>query len=149
MKLKAFQKTYIPSEKSLLEKKWFLADVKGKPLGQTATKIANLLRGKQKPFFTPQHDCGDYVVAINARHIRLTKNKMETKLYQWHTRYPKGFRQRTAKEIMEKKPEKILYDAVWGMLPRNKLRDHIIKKLHVFPDETHIHAAQKLQPIEL
>lgn len=141
-------KTYVPDEKSL-GKKWFLVDVKGKTLGATATKIADLLRGKQKPFFTPQLDCGDYVVAINARHIRLSKNKAETKLYQWHTRYPKGFRQRTAKEVLKKKPEKVLFDAVWGMMPRNKLRNHIIKKLRVFPDETHDHAAQKLQPIEL
>lgn len=140
--------TSVPNEKSL-EKHWLLVDVKGKTLGKTAVKIADLLRGKQKPFFTPQLDCGDYVVAINARHIRLAKNKAETKLYQWHTRYPKGFRQRTAKEMLEKKPEKVLFDAVWGMMPRNKLRNDIIKKLRVYPDETHEHTAQKLQSIEL
>lgn len=141
-------KTHTPTEKSL-EKRWLLVDVKGKTLGKTAVKIADLLRGKQKPFFTPQLDCGDYVVAINARHIRLAKNKVETKLYQWHTRYPKGFRQRTAKEMLEKKPEKVLFNAVWGMMPRNKLRNNIIKKLRVYPDETHEHTAQKLQSIEL
>ena len=148
MKLKQSQKTTVPAEKQL-EKKWFLVDVKGKTLGPTAVKIANLLRGKGKTFFTPEQDCGDYVVAINAKHIRLSKNKMDTKLYQWHTRYPAGFRQRTAKEMMAKKPDKILFDAVWGMLPRTRSRKHIIKKLRVFPEETHDHGAQKLQPLEI
>lgn len=148
MKLKQSQKTYTPSKKNL-EQKWFLIDVKEKTLGQTATKIADLLRGKGKPWFTPQQDCGDYIVAINARHIKLAKNKMDTKLYQWHTRYPGGFRQRTAREMLEKKPDKILLEAVWGMLPRNKLRNHLIKKLRIFPEEKHDHGAQKLQPLEI
>ncbi|MEK7171844.1 MAG: 50S ribosomal protein L13 [Patescibacteria group bacterium] len=148
MNLKQSQKTTVPAEKHL-DKKWFLVDVKGKTLGPTAVKIANLLRGKEKTFFTPEQDCGDYVVAINAKHIRLSKNKMDTKLYQWHTRYPSGFRQRTAKEMMEKKPDKILFAAVWGMLPRTKSRKHIIKKLRIFPEETHDHGAQKLQPLEI
>lgn len=148
MQLKTMQKTYVPNEKDL-EKKWFLVDVKGKTLGSTATKIADLLRGKKKLFFTPQHDCGDYIVVINAREIRLSKNKMNTKLYHWHTRYGAGLRTRTAKQIMERKTEKILYDAVWGMLPRNKLRKHMMKKLRIFPGLEHHHTAQSLQTIQL
>jgi large subunit ribosomal protein L13 len=148
MKLKASQKTHVPTQEEL-KKKWFLVDVKGKTLGPMATKLANAIRGKGKAFFTPQTDCGDFVVVINAKAIRLAGNKMETKLYQWHTRYPAGLRTRTAREIMEKKPEKILYDAVWGMLPRNKLRKHIMKKLRIFPGEEHTHKAQSLKPIEL
>lgn len=148
MKLKVIQKTHVPTQEEL-KKKWFLVDVKGKTLGPMATKIANTIRGKGKTFFTPQTDCGDFVVVINAKSIRLAGNKMEKKLYQWHTRYPAGLRTRTAREIMEKKPEKILYDAVWGMLPRNKLRKHIMKKLRIFPEEEHIHKAQSLKSIEL
>lgn len=148
MKLKPSQKTHVPSEKEL-EKKWFLIDLKGKTLGRTATKIADLLRGKGKPFFTPQLDCGDYLVVINAKEIRLAGNKMDTKKYYWHTSYPSGLRTRTARELLEKKPEKIIFDAVWGMLPRNKLRNKMIKKLRIFPGEEHGCKAQSPQPIEL
>lgn len=148
MKLKPHQKTHVPTSKELGQK-WFLVDVKGRTLGQVATKIANTLRGKGKSFFTPQMDCGDFVVAINAKEIRLAGNKMDKKLYQWHTQYPAGLRTRTAREIMEKKPTKILYDAVWGMLPRNKLRKHLMKKLRIFPGEEHTHKAQSIQPLEL
>lgn len=146
--LKQTQKTHVPSEKELV-RKWFLIDVKGKTLGSTATKIADLLRGKGKAFFTPQQDCGDFVVAINSKEIRLAGNKMDTKLYHWHTRYPGGLRTRTARQIMARKPEKILFDAVWGMLPRTKSRQHIIKKFKVFPGATHTHKSQNPTPIEL
>lgn len=148
MKLKSTQTTYVPSDKDL-EKKYFLVDVKGLTLGQTAVKIADLLRGKGKPHFNPQHDCGDYVVAINAKHIRLAGNKIDTKLYHWHTRYPGGFRTRTAREILETKPEKVLYDAVWGMLPRTRIRKHLIRKFRVFPETEHTHKAQNPQLITL
>lgn len=148
MKLPHNQKTYVPAEKEL-QKKWFLVDVRGKILGEAAVKITNLLRGKDKPFFTPQLDCGDYVVAINAQEIKLTKNKLDTKLYRWHTRYPGGLRTRTARELLARKPEKVLYDAVWGMLPRNKLRKHIIKKLKIFPGDKHSNSAQTPQLIEI
>ena len=146
--LKDIQKTHVPTE-AQLEKKWYLVDVKGKTLGRIATEIADVLRGKNKTYFTPQFDCGDYVVIINAASIRLAGNKMDTKLYQWHTRYPGGFRERTARQIMEKKPEKIIYDAVRGMLPRNRLRKDLIKKLRVFPAGEHEHTSQNPQPLEL
>lgn len=141
MKLKQSQKTYVPSEKDL-EKKWFLVDAKGKTLGPLATKIANLLRGKGKPHFTPQLDCGDHVVVINTGEIRLARNKLDTKLYYWHTQYPGGLKSRSAREVLAKKPTKVLYDAVRGMLPRNRLRKNIIKKLHLAPGAEHDHKAQ-------
>ena len=141
MQLKQSQKTYVPSEKDL-RKKWFLIDVKGKTLGPVSTKIADLLRGKGKVHFTPQHDCGDFVVVLNAKEVRLAHNKLDTKLYRWHTGYGAGLRTRTAREQMAKKPEKILYDAVWGMLPRNKLRSALIKKLRIFPGAEHDHKSQ-------
>lgn len=148
MQLKSSQKTYRPGEKDTV-KKWFIVDIKGKTLGHVATKIADLLRGKGKPFFTPQQDCGDYVVIINAKSVRLAGNKLDTKMYQWHTRYPSGFREKTARQILTEKPEKVIFDAVRGMLPRNRLRNHIIKKLRIFPGQSHDHTAQKLSPLEL
>ena len=147
MKLKSTQKSYVPTEKNL-EKKWFLVDVKGKTLGLITTKIANILRGKGKTFFTPERDCGDYVVVVNAKEVRLAGNKLDTKKYYWHTRYPGGFRERTARELMAKKPEKIIYDAVWGMLPRNRLRKNLIKKLKIFAGE-HLMKAQKPELLDL
>lgn len=149
MKLKDNQKTYLPTEKDVESKKWFVVDVKGKTLGPTATKIANLLRGKGKPIFSPQVDCGDYVVVLNAKEIRLSGGKMETKEYFWHTQYPGGIRSRKAKDLIKEKPTKILYDAVWGMLPRNKLRSKLIRKLRIFPGEVHTHESQKLQEVKL
>lgn len=148
MNLKPHQKSSVPAEKDLT-KKWYLVDVKGKTLGRISTKIADLLRGKGKPIFTPKADCGDYVVVIHAADVKLAGNKMDTKLYQWHTRYPGGFRERTAREIMKTKPEKIVMDAVWGMLPRNRLRRQIIKKLRVFPGAEHGHASQHPESITL
>lgn len=145
MKLLPHQKTSLLEVK---EKNWFLVDVKGKTLGQMATALANLLRGKEKPLFSPQHDYGDHVVVINARSIRLSKNKAETKLYHWHSGFGSGLKTRTASQLLQKKPEKILYDAVWGMLPRNKLRRHMMKKLHIFPGDTHEHAAQSPKPLK-
>lgn len=148
MNLKESQKSHVPTETEL-EKKWYLVDVNGKSLGSVATKITNILRGKEKPYFTPQRDCGDYVVVLNAKGVRLAKNKMDTKLYQWHTRYPGGFRVRTAKELIAKKPEKIIYDAVWGMLPRTRTRRVMIKRLRISSDEKHAFAAQNPKPIKL
>ncbi|PJC36615.1 50S ribosomal protein L13 [Candidatus Peregrinibacteria bacterium CG_4_9_14_0_2_um_filter_53_11] len=149
IRIKSNQKTTVPSQEVLDDKQWYIVDVKGKTLGRVATQIADILRGKGKTYFTPQHDCGDYVVVINATDIRLAGNKMDTKLYRWHTGYPKGFRERTAREIMENKPEQVLFDAVRGMLPRNRLRQDIIKKLRIFPTEAHTHSAQSPKPLEL
>lgn len=148
MQLKASQKSYVPTEKDH-NKKWYLIDVKGKNLGRTATKITNILRGKDKVWFDPKSDCGDYVVVINAAQIKLEGKKMDEKTYHWHTRYGGGFKTRTARQLMETKPDKILYDAVWGMMPRNKLRADMIKKLRIFPAEAHGHTAQSPTPINL
>lgn len=148
MNLTANQKTSIPEEKHL-KKKYLLIDVKGKPLGDVAVKIANLLRGKDKPFFTPQHDCGDFVVVINAKYIKLAGKKLDSKLYFWHTQYPGGIHSRTARQLLDEKPDKVLCDAVWGMLPRNKTRKKLMRKLRIFPEETHTHLSQNPQLIEL
>lgn len=147
MKLKPLQKTSVPSDKDLA-KAWRLVDAKGKTLGPLAVKIADLLRGKGKPHFTPQMDCGDHVVVVNAKEVRLAGNKMDTKQYYWHTQYPGGLRSRSARDLLAKKPEKILYEAVWGMLPRNRLRKKIIKKLHLFAGPEHNNQAQSPIPLE-
>ena len=148
MKLKKVQKTYVPTEKDL-KQKWFLIDAKAKTLGPLATKIADLLRGKGKPHFTPQLDCGDYVVVIHAKEVRLARNKLDTKQYYWHTQYPGGIRSRSARELLAKKPEKILYEAVWGMLPRNRLRKKLMRKLHLYPGAEHHHKAQSPELLTL
>lgn len=148
MKLTTKQKTTVPVIDPK-KQKWFIVDVKGKTLGRVATKIADMLRGKLKPIFTPQHDCGDYVVVVNARHIRLAGSKPDKKMYQWHTQFPGGFREITARKLLDEKPEEVIYQAVWGMLPRNKLRSKIIKKLRIFGEEAHDHTAQHPTSIEI
>lgn len=148
MKLTRTQKTHVPDEKQT-KQTWYLVDVKGKTLGPAAVKIANLLRGKNKPWFTPQQDCGDFVVVVNAKHVRLAGGKLESKTYHWHTGYPAGLRTRTAREVLAKKPEKVLYDAVWGMLPRTKTRNNLMKKLKIFPQDSHSHSAQSPKPIQI
>ncbi len=149
MQIKQNQKTTIPVPKVTEKRAWHVVDVKGKTLGLVATQLADILRGKNKPEFTPQLDCGDYVVVLNCKEIRLARNKMDTKMYYWHTQYPGGIRERTARQLLDTKPEKVLYDAVWGMLPRNKLRRFIIKKLRIFPGMEHEHSSQNPKPLEL
>ncbi len=132
-----------------IKREWFIIDLKGKTLGKVATEIANILRGKNKPTFSPHVDCGDYVIAINAKEIKLTGNKLEQKTYYRHSQYPGSLKQITASKLKEQKPEKIIINAVNGMLPKNKLRKEIIKKLKVFPGSEHTHEAQKPKILEL
>lgn len=141
-------KTYSP-KKSDIERKWYLVDVKGKTLGKTATKIADILRGKNKPIFSPHVDCGDFVVVINANQIKLTGNKWLKKEYYSHSRYPGGLKKVRAEELLEKKPYKVFEKAVAGMIPKNKLNKEILKKLKVFADAKHSHQAQNPQQIEI
>ena len=132
-----------------IKRKWFIVDLKGKTLGKAATEIANILRGKNKPTFTPHVDCGDYVIAINAKDIKLTGNKLSQKVYYHHTGRPGGLKTITAEKLQQKKPENIVIKAVEGMLPKNKLKKEIIKKLKVFAGENHNHEAQTPTKIEL
>lgn len=141
-------KTYIPREEEIT-RSWYLVDAKGKILGRLATKIAGLLSGKTKPVYTPSVDGGDFVVVINARHIRVTGKKEEGKIYYHHTGYPGGLKRQTFKELIEKKPEEVLRRAVKGMLPKNKLGRKMLKRLKVYPDATHPHTAQNPQPLDL
>ena len=135
-------KTFMPKSGEV-ERNWQVVDAEGKILGRLATEIANILRGKNKPTFTPHMDTGDFVVVINAGKISLTGKKLTDKVYYHHTGYPGGIRSITAEKLLEKKPEQLLIEAVKGMLPKNKLQSLFMKKLKVYAGADHPHAAQQ------
>ncbi|HPR63475.1 MAG TPA: 50S ribosomal protein L13 [Thermoanaerobaculia bacterium] len=141
-------KTYAPKEADI-QRKWFLVDADGQVLGRMATRIATILRGKDEPGYAPNVDMGDFVVVINAEKVKLTGNKLNDKLYQSHSGYPGGFKEQTASELMEKHPERIIENAIKGMLPRNRLRAKILKKLKVYKGSAHPHEAQNPEPLTL
>lgn len=146
--MSANPKTY--SAKPLeIERKWWVVDAKGQTLGRLATRVANVLRGKNKPQYTPNVDTGDFVVVINAEHIQVTGKKFEQKLYRSHSGYPGGYKESTFRAMQEKHPERIIEKAVWGMLPHNRLGRQQITKLSVYAGSEHPHAAQKPQTLEL
>lgn len=126
-----------PTKASTIKRTWHIIDVKDKVLGRTATEIAELLMGKSKPYFVRNLDCGDYVVIINAKQVAVSGKKEEKKTYARHSGYPGGFRSFTLREIRAKKPEEIIIHAVKGMLPQNRLRDSMLKRLFVFAGQEH------------
>ena len=127
--------------------KWYLLDCSGKKLGRLSVKIANILRGKNKPEYTPNSDVGDFVVLINASKIEVSGKKSEIKIYYRHSGYPGGIKKISFKDQLEKNPEKIIKDAVKGMLPKNRLNKKIINKLKVYNSEKHPHEAQNPEVI--
>ena len=133
-------------KKEEVQRQWYVIDASDKVLGRLATKVADRIRGKDKPTFTPHTDGGDYVIVINAENIKVTGNKFNDKKYYKHSLYPGGLKTKTFREVMEKNPERIIEDAVKGMLPKNKLGKSMIKKLKVFSGSEHSHESQ--QPIE-
>ena len=135
-------KTY-SLKKEDVSRDWFVLDASDKVLGRLATKIADRIRGKDKPSFTPHTDGGDYVIVVNAEKVKVTGSKFTDKKYHTHSLYPGGLKTRTFKDLNEKNPEKIIENAVKGMLPKNKLRKEIIKKLKVFRGPNHDHESQK------
>ncbi len=134
---------------SNIERKWYVIDAKGKPLGRVAAKAAVMLRGKHKPTYTPHVDCGDYIIIINAKDVVLTGNKLNDKIYYNHSGYTGGLRQRTAKEMKEKYPIEMVERAVKGMLPKGRLGRQMYKKLFVYDGENHKQMAQKPETIEI
>lgn len=132
-----------------VERDWWIVDATGKTLGRLSSQVAALLRGKHKPWFTPHVDTGDFVIVINADKIELTGKRVEGKQYISHSGYPGGQKQRTFKEMLEKKPEFIIEHAVKGMLPKNRLGKKIIKKLKVYRDDAHPHKAQMPKVFEI
>jgi large subunit ribosomal protein L13 len=131
------------------ERDWYVVDAAGKTLGRLATQIANVLRGKRKPTYTPHVDVGDFVIVINAEKIAVTGNKRQDKLYYRHTRYPGGIRSQSLGDLLEKRPEEVIRRAVKGMLPRNRLGRQQLRKLKVYVGAEHPHQAQKPGELEL
>ncbi|HEY8514924.1 MAG TPA: 50S ribosomal protein L13 [Candidatus Binatia bacterium] len=134
-------------EDALAQRRWLVVDAEGRALGRVATQVANLLRGKGKPFFSPHIDCGDFVVVVNAAKVRLTGRKATDKIYYRHTEYPGGLRATTAGRLLEEKPERLVRGAVQGMLPKNRLSRRLITKLKVYPGAEHPHGAQQATPV--
>ncbi|MBI4232590.1 50S ribosomal protein L13 [Candidatus Peregrinibacteria bacterium] len=132
-----------------LNRKWYIIDAKDKVLGRIATTIANKLRGKDKPSFTPHMDTGDFIVVINAEKVKLTGKKMSDKKYYRHSGYLGGLKEQTSAELIESKTNKVLELAVSGMLPKNRLRKVFMQKLKVYAGEEHPHAAQQPETLEV
>lgn len=130
-------------------RKWHIVDADGMVVGRLATRIAMILRGKNKPVFTPHVDTGDFVIIVNADKVRFTGNKLEKKTYYRHSGYPGGIKQKTAGDIMKKTPERILMSAVRGMLPKNRLGRQQLKKLKVYRGTEHPHKAQNPEELNL
>ncbi|MCD7751677.1 MAG: 50S ribosomal protein L13 [Lachnospiraceae bacterium] len=135
-------KTFMPNPDKV-ERKWYVVDAEGQTLGRLASQVASVLRGKNKPIFTPHEDCGDYVIVINAEKIAVTGKKLDQKIYYHHTDYVGGMKQQTLREKKAKKPEQVIELAVKGMLPKGPLGRQMYKKLHVYAGAEHPHAAQK------
>ncbi len=132
-----------------VERNWFVVDANDKVLGRIATRVATLLRGKHKPSFTPHVDGGDFVIVVNARHVKLTGRKLEQKKYYRHTGYLGGIKETTAGRMLELHPERVFEAAVRGMLPKGPLGRKMFKKLKVYAGPDHPHAAQKPSPLQV
>ncbi len=129
-----------------ITREWYIVDAEGQTLGRLATRIADRLRGKGKPQFTPHIDTGDFVVVVNAEKVAVTGNKLDDKLYYRHSGYPGGLRVRTLREQLDRRPNEVLRKAVWGMLPHNKLSRRQITKLKIYSGPDHPHEAQSPRP---
>lgn len=132
-----------------IDRKWYIVDAEDMILGRMATKVANVLRGKHRPYYTPHVDCGDYVIVINAEKIRLTGKKMTDKEYVSYTGYPGGQRKITPEKLLAKKPFAVVEKAVKGMIPKNKLGSEVYRKLYVYAGTEHPHQAQKPEKLEI
>jgi len=141
-------KTYVATPQDR-ERNWLLVDAEGQTLGRLATQIANALRGKRKPTYTPHVDVGDFVVVVNAEKIAVTGDKRAKKLYHRHSGYPGGLKTRTLNDMLERRPEEVIRLAVRGMLPKNRLARKQLTKLKIYAGAKHPHEAQKPQPMEI
>ena len=132
-----------------IERRWYVVDAEGQTLGRLATRIADQLRGKNKPQFTPHVDTGDFVVVVNAEKIAVTGKKLDEKIYYRHSGYPGGLKQRTLREQLDRRPTEVLRLAVKGMLPKNKLAARQLTKLKIYAGPEHPHTAQAPEPLEV
>jgi len=141
-------KTY-QATKEELDPKWYVVNAEGKVLGRLSTELAKILKGKNKPTYTPYLDTGDFVIVVNAGKVTLTGKKLKDKIYYHHTGYPGGIRQTTAEKLLAKKPTEVIRIAVKGMLPKNSLGRQMLRKLKIYAGPNHPHEAQKPAPLEL
>jgi large subunit ribosomal protein L13 len=141
-------RTYFPKEGDI-EPRWFVIDAEGQVLGRLSTQIANLISGKAKPTYTPFLDTGDHVIVLNAEKVLLTGRKETDKMYRHHSGYPGGLKERATRFIRVEKPERMIEEAVWGMLPKSKLGRKMLKKLKVYRGSAHPHQAQQPEAFEL
>jgi large subunit ribosomal protein L13 len=141
-------RTYVATKENR-ERDWVVVDANGKTLGRLATQVADALRGKRKPEYTPHCDVGDFVIVVNAEKVAVTGNKREDKLYYRHSGYPGSLRSRTLGEMLERRPEEVIRRAVKGMMPRNRLARAQLRKLRVYAGPEHPHEAQKPEPLEI
>ena len=141
------EKTYV-TKAGDIEREWIVLDASGQTLGRLATRIATLLRGKHKPLYAPNLDTGDFVVVVNSGKIAVTGNRLDDKLYRRHTGYPGGLKAITLRRMLEIHPERVIRFAVKGMLPKNKLGRQMLKKLKIYADAEHPHAAQQPRTLE-
>jgi len=132
-----------------VEREWWVVDAEGETLGRLATRIASILRGKHKPTFSPNIDTGDFVIVVNCERIAVTGNKLDTVRYYRHSRYPGGLKSRTMRETLDRFPDRVIYEAVRGMMPKTKLGRAQMKKLRVYAGDQHPHAAQQPKVLEL
>jgi large subunit ribosomal protein L13 len=144
------QKSYwLTKEAGEAQREWFVVDATGQTLGRLASKIAMVLRGKHKPTYTPNVDMGDFVIVLNAGAVTLTGTKADKKLYIHHTLFPGGIKSKLAKDVLATDPERAIYEAVWGMMPKGPLGRRVIKKLKIYKTDKHDHAAQKPRVLEV
>jgi len=137
------------AKKNEISRNWYVVDAKDKVLGRLASEIAVILMGKNKPSYTPFVDTGDFVVVVNAEKVVLTGKKLENKLYRHYSGYMGGLKETAAKRMLEKKPEYLIWHAVKGMLPKNRLARRLITKLKIYKGQSHPHIAQKPKPLEI
>ncbi|MCS6819943.1 MAG: 50S ribosomal protein L13 [Chitinophagales bacterium] len=146
MQSRSYSTRFVPARE--IKREWYVIDAEGKTLGRMASKIASILRGKHKPAFTPNSDCGDNVIVLNASKVRLTGKKLTEKEHVHYTGYPGGQRFRTPREILEKNPGELIELAVRGMLPKNSLGRRMFRRLHVYNGNEHPHFAQQPKPLQ-
>jgi large subunit ribosomal protein L13 len=139
-------KTYTPRE-SEIERRWYVVDATDETLGRLATRIARTLEGKNKPTYAPHMDTGDHVIVLNASRIRVTSDKLETKMYARHSGFPGGFKQETLGHLLARRPEEVIRRAIKGMLPHNRLGAQMLRKLKVYAGSDHPHQAQQPEPL--
>lgn len=136
------------AKKEEIKRNWYVIDATGIPLGRLASKVAFILRGKHKPIYTPHVDTGDHVIVVNADKVKVTGKKMDNKIYYRHSGYPGGLKSETYRSLFNRNPERVVYKAVWGMLPHNVLGRKMIKKLKIYKGNMHPHEAQQPKTLE-